>query len=102
MKSLSRVGLLATLWTAAFQAPPSMDFPGKSTGVGCHCLLRLLRILLDKQFVCVTQKISCWHRAVHLTAKKLAICLISIFMEKLEKREIGKDIIILHWIGQAF
>ena len=24
---------------AAFQAPPSMDFPGKSTGVGCHCLL---------------------------------------------------------------
>ena len=31
--------LLATPWTAAYQAPPSMDFPGKSTGVGCHCLL---------------------------------------------------------------
>ena len=27
-------------WTAAYQAPPSMDFPGKSTGVGCHCLLQ--------------------------------------------------------------
>ena len=26
MKSLSRVGLLATLWTAAYQAPPSMGF----------------------------------------------------------------------------
>ena len=26
---------LATPWTAAYQAPPSMDFPGKSTGVGC-------------------------------------------------------------------
>ena len=39
MKSLSRVRPLATPWTAAYQAPPSMDFPGKSTGVGCHCLL---------------------------------------------------------------
>ena len=28
-----------TPWTAAYQAPLSRDFPGKSTGVGCHCLL---------------------------------------------------------------
>ena len=34
VKSLSRVQLLATSWTAAYQAP--WDFPGKSTGVGCH------------------------------------------------------------------
>ena len=40
VKSLSRVWLPATPWTAAHQAPPSMDFPGKSTGVGCHCLLQ--------------------------------------------------------------
>ena len=40
VKSLSHVGLLAIPWTAAHQAPPSMDFPGKSTEVGCHCLLR--------------------------------------------------------------
>ena len=33
MKSLSRVRLLATPWTAAYQTPPSMDFPGNSTGV---------------------------------------------------------------------
>ena len=26
-----------TPWTVAYQAPPSWDFPGKSTGVGCHC-----------------------------------------------------------------
>ena len=39
VKSLSRVQLLATPWTAAYQAPLFMDFPGKSTGVGCHCLL---------------------------------------------------------------
>ena len=40
VKSLSRVQLLTTPWTAAYQAPPPMDFPGKSTRVGCHCLLR--------------------------------------------------------------
>ena len=39
VKLLSRVQLLATPWTAAHQAPLSMDFPGKSAGVGCHCLL---------------------------------------------------------------
>ena len=41
VKSLSRVQLLATPWTAACQAPCPWDFPGKSTGVGHHCLLRL-------------------------------------------------------------
>ena len=40
VKSLSRVRLFATPRTAAYQAPLSMDFPGKSIGVGCHCLLR--------------------------------------------------------------
>ena len=40
MKSLSRVRPSATPWTAAYQAPPPWDFPGKSTGVGCHCLLQ--------------------------------------------------------------
>ena len=39
VKLLSRIRLFATPWTAAYQAPPSMGFPGKSTGVGCHCLL---------------------------------------------------------------
>ena len=45
VKSLSSVQLLATPWTAAYQALPPMGFsrlfrpwdsPGKSTGVGCH------------------------------------------------------------------
>ena len=46
MKSLSRVRLLATTWTAAYQAPPFMGFsrqeywsgvlPGASTGVPTH------------------------------------------------------------------
>ena len=36
---LSRVWLLETPWTAAYQASPPMGFSSKSTGVGCHCLL---------------------------------------------------------------
>ena len=40
VKSLSRLWLLVTPWTAAYQVPPSRDFLGKSTGVACHCLLR--------------------------------------------------------------
>ena len=42
VKSLSRVRLLVTPWTAAYQAPPSIGFSSKSTGVGCHCLLPIL------------------------------------------------------------
>ena len=38
LKSLSCVRLLATPWTAARLFHP-WDFPGKSTGAGCHCLL---------------------------------------------------------------
>ena len=44
VKSLSRLRLLVTPWTAAYQAPLSMDFLGKSTGVGCHFLLRYMKV----------------------------------------------------------
>ena len=40
VKSLSCVRLFATPWTVAHQAPLSMGFPGKNTGVGCHFLLQ--------------------------------------------------------------
>ena len=39
VKSLSRVRLLVTPWTAAYQAPPPMGFARQSTGGGSHCLL---------------------------------------------------------------
>ena len=42
VKSFSRVRLLATPWTAAHRLLCPWDFPGKSTGVGCHCLLPYL------------------------------------------------------------
>ena len=40
VKSLSRVQLFATPWTVAYQAPPSMGFSTKSTGMGC-CLIEI-------------------------------------------------------------
>ena len=40
VKLLSRVQLFAIPWTIAYQAPPSMGFPSKSTGVGCHFLFQ--------------------------------------------------------------
>ena len=32
--------IFMTPWTAACQAPLSMGFPAKNTGVGCHFLLQ--------------------------------------------------------------
>ena len=40
VKLLSRVRLFATPWTVAYQAPRSMGFSSKHTGVGCHFLLQ--------------------------------------------------------------
>ena len=39
VKSLSRVQLFTTPWTAAHQAPLSMGFPRQEYWSGCHCLL---------------------------------------------------------------
>ena len=47
VKSLSRVWPLATPQTAAYRLLCPWDFPGKSTGVGCHCLLRGKAIALS-------------------------------------------------------
>ena len=40
-KSLSRIRLFATPWTAAYQAPPSMGFSRQEYWSGVHCLLRV-------------------------------------------------------------
>ena len=39
VKSLSRVWLSVIPWTAAYQLLHPWNFPGKSTGVWCHCIL---------------------------------------------------------------
>ena len=38
LSRFSYVWLFATLWTVAHQAPLSLGFPGKNTGVDCHAL----------------------------------------------------------------
>ena len=40
VKSLSRVRLLVTPWTVAYQLFCPWGFPGKTTGVGCHFFLQ--------------------------------------------------------------
>ena len=55
VKSRSCVRLFSTPWTTAHQALCPWDFPGKSTGVGCHCLSSFLFIL---SFFCSTAVIS--------------------------------------------
>ena len=44
LSHFSRVRLCATPETAAHQAPPSWDSPGKNTGVGCHFLLQCMKV----------------------------------------------------------
>ena len=41
-RNFSRIGLIATSWTVAHQAHLSIDFPGKSTPVGCHFPLQAI------------------------------------------------------------
>jgi len=51
VKSLSHIQLLAThgLWPTRLLYP--WDFPGKSTGVGCHCLLRYRYYFVANPFI---------------------------------------------------
>ena len=43
------VQLCATLQTAANQASRAWDSPGKNTGVGCHFLLRYLKVKSESE-----------------------------------------------------
>ena len=44
VKLLSRVRLLVTPWTAAYQALLSLGFSRQEFAVGCHCLLSIMRV----------------------------------------------------------
>ena len=45
------VWLFVTPWTIAGQAPLSMDFPGKYTGVGCHALFQGIFPMKDRTLI---------------------------------------------------
>ena len=58
VKSLSPVWLLATPWTTAYQAPPSMGFSRQEHWEGCHCRL-LPTATAPKKF---SREIRTWGR----------------------------------------
>ena len=58
VKSLGCVRLFATPWTVAYQSPPSMDFPGKNTGVGCQCVCLVLPKKKRKKKTCLLERLS--------------------------------------------
>ena len=72
-KSLSCVRLAATPWTAALQAPPSMDPPGKSTGVGCQHLMTYSKLKLSGE------KSHCQRTKGNLFVELILICLLFFF-----------------------
>ena len=49
LSRFSRVRLCATPKTAAHQAPLSLGFPGKNTGVGCHFLLQCMKVKRESE-----------------------------------------------------
>ena len=49
LNRFSRVQLCATPQTAAHQAPPSLGFSGKNTGVGCHFLLQCMKVKSESE-----------------------------------------------------
>ena len=49
LSHFSRVRLCATPQMAAHQAPPSLDSPGKNTGVGCHFLLQCMKVKSESE-----------------------------------------------------
>ena len=63
VKSLNRIRLLATPWTAAYQAPPPIGFSRQEYWVGCHywCLnvKTCLKSLILWQLLCSIEANSC-------------------------------------------
>ena len=51
LSRFSRVRLCVTPQTAAHEAPPSLDSPGKNTGVGCHFLLQSMKVKSESEVV---------------------------------------------------
>ena len=51
LSRFSCVQLCATPETAAHQAPPPWDSPGKNTEVGCHFLLQRMKVISESEVV---------------------------------------------------
>ena len=59
LSHFSGVQLCATPETSAHQIPPSLDSPGKNTGVGCHFLLQCMKVKSESEVAsCLTRSNS--------------------------------------------
>ena len=76
VKSLSRVWLFMTPWTAAYQAPPSMGFSRQEYWSGCHCLLCLVRRLQSttSKTGLAPSLSSWWHFLLKLDTNSIGGC----------------------------
>ena len=96
VKSLSRVGLLATSWTAAHQAPLSMGFSRQEYWSGCHCLLQLLpyfvlfyifiiynvyAVLILKYIIIIYDTYACVYYNIYICIYTTHVCNICIIYE---------------------
>ena len=54
----SRVRLCVTPKTAAHQAPPSLGFSGKNTGVDCHFLLQYMKVKSESEVTLLCPTLS--------------------------------------------
>ena len=63
LSHFSHVQLCVTPQTAAHQAPPSWDSPGKNTGVGCHFLLQCMKVKSQSEVSCVWPSATPWTAA---------------------------------------
>ena len=64
LSHFSHVGLFATLWTIAHQAPLSMGFSRQDTGMVCHALLQgifLTRDHTDVSYVYMQWQAGSYH-----------------------------------------
>ena len=58
LSRFSRVRLCATPLTEAHQAPPSLGFSGKNTGVGCHFLLQCMKVKSESEVAQLCRTLS--------------------------------------------
>ena len=90
MKSLSRVRLVATLWTAAHQAPPSMGFSRQEYWSGCRCLLQETTVNRNKM-------VFPGGTVVKNPPAKQEMCVLSLGQEDPLEKEMATHSSILAW-----
>ena len=82
VKSLSRVRLLATPWTAAHQAPLSLGFSRQEHWSGCRCLLANTTVIKSDSFCLTTDYLLCpISRNINFQRKfENVLCVVTVYL----------------------